>query len=143
MRAALANEETRVSYWRRLVQARMDVLRGEAKPEGDDVVKRLTNVLTDVGNSRRRVASISVTQTEAEIPPLPDLLPLWQRVVEPSDTAGVEQLLADLANAEGELSDFRSDLHRRIDSVTAQLILRLRADPMLALSALPGGGRLG
>lgn len=143
VRAALAAEETRISYWRRLVQARVDVLRGTSGQDGADTVKRLTRVLTDVGNSRRRVASVSVSQTEAEIPPLPDLLPLWNRVVDSDDEAGREALISDLIAAEAKLSEFRSDLHRRIDAVTAQLILRLRADPMLALSALPGRGPLG
>lgn len=133
LRRGLSDEETKISYWRRLVQARIDIVRAQARGEPID---RLAGVLTDVSASRRRVAALSVESAE-EVPELPELLPLWQRVVDPWDSDAIDGLIADLRQAEDALSDFRSDLHRRMDEATGQLIVRLREDPTLALTALP------
>ena len=72
-----------------------------------------------------------------DIPPLPDLAGLWDRIVDPSDTAGMAALEEDLAGAERQLSDYRSDLHRRIGAATSELIARYREEPSLCLTALP------
>jgi RsiG-like len=135
MRDGLAEEETRVSYWRRIVQARMDVIRTEAG-EGDRVAD-LGRVLADARGSHRRLAHISVEPVEG-LPPLPDLARLWAAEVDPDDSAAREGLLDRLAEAESRLSDYRRELHGRIDKVTAELIARYREDPRLALSVLPG-----
>ncbi len=133
-RQALADEENRVSYWRRIIQARLDVVRaGEA---GAVRVDNLRNVLAEARiNSGRRVL-ITVLPVE-DIPPLPDLAKLWEREPKPGDATHNEALARDLAGAEIQLSAYRAALHRRITGATSELIARYREDPSLCLLALP------
>jgi hypothetical protein len=135
-RLALAEEENRVSYWRRIIQARLDVVRaGEA---GAVRVDNLRSVLAEARmNSGRRVL-ITVVPIE-DIPPLPDLAKLWEREPKPRDPAFNEALARDLAGAEIQLSAYRAALHRRISGATDELIARYREDPRLCLLALPAG----
>ena len=131
-RKALADEESRVSYWRRILQARLDVVRVGADADGD----LLRPVLTDRRVGAGRQALVEIMPVD-DIPPLPDLAGLWDRIVDPTDTAGMAALEEDLAAAERQLSDYRTDLHRRIGAATSELIARYREEPSLCLSALP------
>jgi hypothetical protein len=133
-RTRLADEETRVSYWRRIIQARLDVLRTDL-PESDPVAD-LTRVLSEAGGAQRRLVNLSVHPVD-DIPPLPDLAEMWSRTVDRGDTAEVDRLVGDLQGAESELSTYRRELHRQIDLCTAELIARYREQPVLALQILP------
>jgi hypothetical protein len=135
LRTELGHEETQVSYWRRIIQARLDVVRShmtDSSPVAD-----LTRVLTDARSSVNRLAHIDVQPVD-DIPPLPDLAEIWSRQVDRGDELAMARLEADLARAEGELSAFRRLLHHRIDLVTDELIARYREQPLLALQILPG-----
>jgi hypothetical protein len=57
--------------------------------------------------------------------------------VNPADEVGRHRLESDLSEAEQELSQYRRELHRRIDLMTAELIARYREQPLLALQILP------
>ncbi len=133
-RSELGDEETRVSYWRRIIQARLDVVRSDV-PDSERVAD-LTRVLTDARGSVRRLAHIDVQPVD-DIPPLPDLAEIWSRQVDRSDPRALARLERDLSAAEQELSTFRRELHRRIDLVTNELIARYREQPLLALQILP------
>ncbi|MBI1378828.1 MAG: hypothetical protein GC157_15315 [Frankiales bacterium] len=134
LRSELGDEETRVSYWRRIIQARLDVVRSHL-PEGTPVAD-LTRVLSDARSSVGRLAHLDVRPVD-DIPPLPDLAEVWARQVDRSDELAMARLEEDLADAEEELSDYRRELHRRIDLVTDELIARYREQPLLALQILP------
>jgi RsiG-like len=70
LRRELGDEESRVSYWRRIIQARIDLLtRGGAD---GDLVERLTSVLAESGAVHRRLANLSV-KPASDIDALPDL----------------------------------------------------------------------
>jgi hypothetical protein len=133
-RTALAEEENRVSYWRRIIQARLDVVR--AGESGSLRVDNLRNVLAEARIDSARRSLITVVPIE-DIPPLPDLAQLWDREPVADDIAHNETLARDLAGAEIQLSAYRSALHRRISSATDELIARYREDPQLCLAALP------
>lgn len=133
-RKALTAEEGKVSYWRRIIQARLDVLR-EGKTATLDA-DHLRPVLTDERVSSGRAVLVDVLDHD-DIPPLPNLAELWDRRVPPGDTEGEARLDADLATAEAQLSAYRSALHRRIGDATGELIARYREQPELCLSALP------
>lgn len=131
-RKALTAEESKVSYWRRIIQARLDVVRA-----GSDLVsENLRPVLTDARVGAGRQALVEVLPVD-DIPPLPDLAGLWERQVDPGDPAGTALLEADLAAAERQLSDYRNALHERLGAATSELIARYRDEPTLCLSALP------
>jgi hypothetical protein len=134
-RAELGAEESRVSYWRRIIQARLDVVRLR-QPDSDPVAD-LTRVLTDATSSVRRLAHIDVQPID-DVLPLPDLAEIWSRQVDVEDPLALARLETELAKAERELSSYRRELHRRIDLVTDELIARYREQPLLALQILPG-----
>ena len=137
-RRALGEEENRVSYWRRILQARLDLVRaatagGQARPMD---VEALAPVLTDdrVGAGRRVLVDALPAD---DMPPLPQLEHLWQRQVDPDDAAAGADLALALSRAELELSHYRAALHRRIADATGELIARYRETPSLCLTALP------
>jgi hypothetical protein len=133
-RTELGDEETRVSYWRRIIQARLDVIRSDV-PDSERVAD-LTRVLTDARSSVHRLAHIDVQPID-DIPPLPDLAEVWSRQVDRTDARALARLEKDLSAAEQKLSTYRRELHRRIDLVTNELIARYREQPLLALQILP------
>jgi hypothetical protein len=131
-RQELVVEESRVSYWRRILQARLDTALGE---NGERTpVARLQSVLTQHQESSRRLAVLDVHDA-VSVPPLPNLAVLWESSSDlGTDDAGMVPRLAD---AEVELSSYRRSLHERLDDATSELIARYRETPALALRALP------
>lgn len=130
-RQELVVEESRVSYWRRILQARLDTAlgqNGERTP-----VARLQSVLTRHQESSRRLAVLPVHDA-VSVPPLPNLAVLWESS---SDLDSDDRMLPRLASAEVELSAYRRSLHERLDDATSELIARYREEPALALRALP------
>ncbi|MEO8329370.1 MAG: hypothetical protein ABI586_05135, partial [Candidatus Nanopelagicales bacterium] len=134
-RQALTAEENKVSYWRRLIQARMDLI--ELKG-GDDSVRleRLRIALSETRIGAGRKALVEVLPVD-DVPPLPDLDSLWAREAHPERPEETAQLRRDLAFAELQLSAYRAALHRRLTNSTTELIARYREEPSLALVALP------
>ena len=135
-RRGLTAEEDRTSYWRRVVHARLDLLEAESRSEGTLSFEELVRALGDTGNGRSRKALVRVRQAEP-LPELPVLAEMWVSEVDPRDEAAVADALERLRTAERQLTAYRHALHERIDEATAELIVRYRAEPALALSALP------
>jgi hypothetical protein len=133
-RRTLTSEEDQVSYWRRIIQARLDVLRAGTLGTVDG--EHLRPVLTDDRIASSRTALVSVVPAD-DIPPLPNLAELWERRVAEDDELGQAELDHDLALAERQLSEYRAALHRRIADATGELIARYREQPALCLTALP------
>lgn len=126
-RRELIQEESRLSYWRRLLHARLDLASRDAHS-----LDRVRGVLSEHQTNSRRLA-LTPMGDHGEAPPLPDLAALWES--EPGDDD--EALLTRLATAERELSAYRRSLHLRLDAATGELIMRYRDEPSLALRALP------
>jgi hypothetical protein len=134
VRADLVDQETRVSYWRRIIQARLDVVRSDVTDHSP--VTDLARVLTEATSAHRRLAHMSVLPAD-DIPPLPDLAEIWARQIPEGDPRATTQLISDLEEAEDRLSAFRTELFRAIDVATTELIARYREQPLLALQILP------
>lgn len=134
LRKELGDEESRVSYWRRIIQARIDLL--VSGNRNDDIVARLTDVLAESNVIHRRLANLAVRGAQ-HISPLPDLPRLWTAEVDLGDATAVESYLAELRSAETELSRMRREILDRLNEATAQLIARYHQDPISALSVLP------
>jgi hypothetical protein len=130
-RQDLLTEESRVSYWRRILQARLDTAVGRA--DAHTPATKLQSVLAEHQESSRRLAVLPVHDAVA-VPPLPDLTVLWESG---AGTATDDAMLVRLAAAEVELSAYRRSLHERLDDATSELIARYREQPTLALCALP------
>jgi hypothetical protein len=133
-RRQLADEEEKISYWRRLVHARIDVLEAEAHHERPLRLDELIRVLGDTGSGRSRTALVSVRAAD-ELPELPVLADMWVTELDPNDTAEVAEAVERLRSAEHQLTDYRRALHERLDAATAELIERYRRDPASALVA--------
>jgi hypothetical protein len=129
-RQELVAEETRVSYWRRILQARLDQVIGS---DDHHALRRLRSVLDDHGQSSRRLALLPVVRTE-DAAPLPNLAVLWETTPGGADH---DLMVTRLTDAESELSTYRHSLHERLDAATGELIARYRDEPALALQALP------
>src|SRR6059058_190459 len=132
-RRTLTTEEDQVSYWRRIIQARLDVVRAVTLGPADG--EHLRPVLSQNRVASCRTALISVVPAD-DIPPLPNLAELWDRRVADTDDQGQKDLDHDLAVAERQLSQYRQALHRRIAEATGELIARYREQPALCLTAL-------
>jgi hypothetical protein len=135
-RSTLSSEESRVSYWRRIIQARLDLVRASQTGTAT-TVDDLREVFAEHHVGGNRTALLTVMPVD-DMPPLPDLAKLWLRQPEPGNDAHNEALIHDLSNAETQLSAYRKALHRRLADATGELIARYREQPDLCLSVLPG-----
>ncbi|GAA0610274.1 hypothetical protein GCM10009547_10370 [Sporichthya brevicatena] len=135
-RRDLQDEEDRVSYWRRLVHARLDMLEVGSHTEGTLSVEQLIRVLGDTGSGASRTA-LSAVHPAAPLPDLPETTDMWVTEVDPHDPAALAEAQEKLRAAEHKLTAYRKALFERIDEATAELILRYRDNPAAALSALP------
>jgi hypothetical protein len=135
-RAALSSEESRVSYWRRIIQARLDLVR--ATDSGNAAtVEDLGHMFTNTHVGETRMALMSVLPVD-DMPPLPDLASVWAREPILGDPAHNHRLIRELTSAESQLSAYRTALHGRLASATTELIARYRESPDSCLTALPG-----
>lgn len=135
-RSSLEAEEDRVSYWRRLLHARIDVLTAEAQSEVPLTVADLVRVLGDTGTGRSRRALLRIQAAEP-LPELPEVSEIWSDEVDPHDEEAVAESLQRLRDAEQQLTAYRRALHERIGAATEQLILHYRDNPTAALSLIP------
>lgn len=137
-RLRLAAEEDRVSYWRRLIHGRIDVVEADSRSPQPLAFDDLVRVLGDTGSGHTRRALIRIKPADP-LPDLPVLTEIWETETDTQDPEQVALCLTKLRAAEGQLSDYRRALHERIDEATGELILRYRADPSAALAFLPSG----
>lgn len=135
-RRRLEAEEDRVSYWRRLVHARLDLLAAESASDHTLTLPELVRVLGDTGTGQTRQALVSVRPAEP-LPELPVLTEMWASEVDPRDADQVADAVDRLTRAEKQLTEYRRALHERIDEATAELIARYRENPLAALAVIP------
>jgi hypothetical protein len=135
-RHRLEAEEDRVSYWRRLVHARLDLLAAGSAADHPLTVDDLVRVLGDTGTGSTRRALVSVRAADP-LPELPELSEMWGTEVDPRDPDQVADAVERLTGAERQLTAYRRALHERIDEATGELIVRYRENPAAALSVIP------
>jgi hypothetical protein len=132
-RTVLAEEADRVSYWRRIFQARIDIL--------SDAPTRATatNLAPVLGRDKVTATHriLSSGDPSTALPPLPNLQALWERSATPGSDEARSALIEELRVVERRLSDYRHALHARLDAATAELVSRYRTNPALVDSALP------
>jgi hypothetical protein len=133
-RKTLTDEESRVSYWRRLIQSRLDVL--QAGEGGEVAIDALRDILGRSTLTGSRLA-LAPARPVDDLAPLPDIGALWSTPVNLRDPQAREELVSRLAEVEAELSSYRKALHDRMATATAELIARYREDPSRCLIALP------
>lgn len=132
LRQQLTDEESRVSYWRRLFQARLDMLKDADYADTQDVRR----VLNDASTAPRRWQALGLHPADIDTA-MPEAQQLWSRVIDLNDEYQRRAYGELLQQMESSLSRNRHALHQQIDAVTQELIARYRANPVLALTALP------
>lgn len=133
-RGVVDDEKIRVSHWRRIIKARLGVVRGRMPARGPISDSRL--VLTDALATEHRLALVAggpITGAST----LPDLAEVWWRKVELSNVVEMDRLELDLDMAERALSTYFIALRSRRDQINNEIIVRYREEPRLALSLLP------
>src|SRR5881227_2165125 len=93
-RRALSTEEGRVSYWRRIIQARLDLVRAE-EVGTSAAVNNLRTVFAEERFGNGRGALMALVPVD-DMPPLPDLPGLWAREPRTNDIAHNTRLAHDL-----------------------------------------------
>ena len=133
----LEAEEDKVSYWRRLAHARIDVLEAQSGHGGT-----LLAVGPGAGAGRHGVRARAGGRWSASS--RPTRCPSCRsstRCGAPPRPATTRRRPTDavegLRTAERQLTDYRHALHERIDEATRELILRYRDDPRAALTLIP------
>jgi hypothetical protein len=130
LRESLREEEQRVSYWRQLVQGRLDLVRTAldgSHPSADDLASLAAARPRD--GARRRSPAATSLALDGLISPLAGLEDLWDAPIAWDDPAALHRLERGLVEAEVKLSAYRRALHERIDGCTAQLVDHYQRDP--------------
>jgi hypothetical protein len=123
LRQVLREEERQVSYWRRLVQGRLDL--AQAALAGDQPsVEKLTATASGQRSDLGRNCVSGIQDRR-----LVSLAAAWDTTIPWDDPERLHQVEATLAEIEEELSRRRRDLHERIDACTTELVDRYRRDP--------------
>jgi RsiG-like len=126
-RQGLLREEEKVSYWRRVTQARLDVLATGAFGEGSLNKEQLVQALGTTGSGQSRRALMSVRAAEP-LPDVPSLDEVWITGAERDDEVVLSAAAERLQCTERQLTAYRHALHTRLDAATNELILRYQAD---------------
>jgi hypothetical protein len=136
MRSEAEQEETDLSYLRRLLQGRMDILRAElARRVGDDsktLVESLTAILTQDGpatgpHGMGRHVTLEPTRSEAHRRHVESMLDDVD-LSDPSqhDDADLGRVLDVLEREEASISDKRRAVQHVMDACTAEVARRYR-----------------
>ncbi|MGQ0846226.1 MAG: RsiG family protein [Sporichthyaceae bacterium] len=135
-RKDLQSEEDKVSYWRRLVHARLDLIEAGSSTSGSLTLPQLIRVLGDTGTGASRQA-LSTIHASDPLPDLPESEWMWVSEIDYHDPEAVTEATARLRAAEEKLTEYRKALFERLDAATAELIVRYRENPTAALTILP------
>ena len=130
LRESLREEEQRVSYWRQLVQGRLDLVRTAldgGHPSADDLASLAATRPRD--GARRRSPAATTLAFEGLVSPLAGLEDLWDASIAWGDPRALHLVERGLVGAEVKLSAYRRALHERIDACTAQLVDHYQRDP--------------
>jgi hypothetical protein len=137
-RRDMADEvETELSYYRRLLHGRMDLIAFEQRRRRGEESRSLIEALPEILVGRERTGNSSGRHLSTELPPLPvrgrrhldrvlgnDLMVRLPELTEQdlADAAG------ELASLESELSSTRIEVQRILDRLQAEVVSRYKTD---------------
>lgn len=130
---ALREEERQVSYWRRLVQGRLDLTRAALAGDEPSVEQLAAAAERRVKPSRNggvhRSPSFPRFADPVQDRGLTGLAAAWNTPIPWEHPERLREVERSLVQVEAELSRHRRELHQRIDACTAELVERYRSDP--------------
>jgi hypothetical protein len=130
-RAALRDHEEELSYWRRILQARVDVLRARLATEDEE--EALRQVLGDERRPFTRAAHV-VIRPYRDMLELATCDMLWEKSCDSRDEELLLHALDRMVVAEKWISHTRARVFRELDLATEDLKARLCQDPTEYLS---------
>lgn len=135
-RQGLIDEEVTVSYWRRVVQARLDLLDVQRDEQEHVALPDLIEALGGQEGTERRP---TLLRAPAEQPPAisPELGALWLQPLHLHDPSQVAEVRRDSGRAEARLSARRHVLFALFEEATTELVRRYACEPEAALELLP------
>ena len=139
-RALVLAEGDRTSYWRRVVQARLDLLLSPLaarRGAGAPVVEQVAQALADPTSPLHRRAVAPLPLHPLGPPALDGLGDLLGPVGDGDGAADAAERVLELSALEQRLSAYRTRVHLEADRLTAELVARYHRDPASALVALP------
>ena len=140
-RETLQGEEDNVSYWRRVLHGRIDLLTKVAGHPGAEHpgwlvgTDELASALKDTATGHSRLALMRIESPEA-LTELPGLGELWARDADPTNPVEVAEVLDALTEAAGRVTEYRGQIHKRLDAATSELISRYQDDPDACLDLI-------
>jgi hypothetical protein len=140
-RETLRGEEDNVSYWRRVLYGRIDLLRKVAERRPGEHpgwlvgTEELAAALKDTATGRSRLAFMRI-DSASDLPELPGLNEVWARDADPTDPQDVAEVLAALDEAAARVTAYRGQIHKRIDEATIELVSRYKNDPDACLDLI-------
>ncbi|RFU23268.1 RsiG family protein [Geodermatophilus marinus] len=135
LRRQAEQEEVNLSYTRRLLQGRLDILRRELQRRAEDDGRSLLDLLPEILAEKGRGPAHGLGRHQTVQPADPEAYEAWVAALTPgvdpavvpdlSDT-DLEQAARALAAAEGSLSERRRGVQQVMDALAAELGRRYR-----------------
>jgi hypothetical protein len=129
LRSGLREEERQVSYWRRLVQGRLDLVRDALAGHRPSAERLASSRAGHEGTDSGRSPAFTTIGEGGMERRLATLVELWDTPIPWDDPDKLRRVETTLVTNEADLSSYRRDLHERIDACTAELVGRYRRNP--------------
>ncbi len=151
LRRRAEQEEVNLSYTRRLLQGRLDIVRRELQRRADDDGRSLVDLLPEILAEKGRGPAHGLGRHQTVQPAAPERYESWVHGLTPdvdlSDVAelpdaDLERAARALAAAEGSLSERRRGVQQVMDSLAGELARRYRNGEADVAALLADEGRL-
>ena len=150
LRRAAEQEEVNLSYTRRLLQGRLDIVRRELQRRADNDGRSLVDLLPEILSEKGRGPAHGLGRHQTVQPSDPDRYEAWVNALTPGvdlssvadlPDAKLEKAARSLAEAEKGLSERRRGVQQVMDALAAELGRRYREGEADVAALLADEGR--
>ncbi len=150
MRRRAEQEEVNLSYTRRLLQGRLDIVRRELQRRAEQDGRSLLDLLPEILAEKGRGPAHGLGRHQTVQPAAPDVYESWVHGLTPDVTlsdvaalsdAELERAARALAAAEGSLSERRRGVQQVMDALAGELARRYRSGEADVAALLADEGR--
>ena len=150
LRHRAEQEEVNLSYTRRLLQGRLDIVRRELQRRAEHDGRSLVDLLPEILSEKGRGPAHGLGRHQTVQPAAPEVYESWVHGLTPdvdlSDVAGLpdadlERAARALAAAEGSLSERRRGVQQVMDALAGELARRYRSGEADVAALLADEGR--
>ena len=150
LRRLAEQEEVNLSYTRRLLQGRLDILRRELQRRAEDDGRSLVDLLPEILSEKGRGPAHGLGRHQTVQPASPDEYESWVNgltrgvdlsAISDLSDEDLEKAARALAEAEGELSERRRGVQQVMDTLAGELARRYRDGEADVAALLADEGR--